>query len=231
VPLPWAPAPCRGCPAQYRFRYRNCQKSNWLEEGGIPLLAIVALSVLLLAVSIERLVHFRAARVVPAGLAEQVLPLWEKGEFDAIEQAAAASDSTLGRVIGFIVAHRRHDYTRVSGGAGDIASMELRHHQQKFYALSIVATVAPIVKLHSLVIAGVLAGSFGTASADTIDIGWMAASAPFFMRGARRAGIQRGGNAGFGNKAPGRIAHTIRPGLDPRQPWISKALETLRRGR
>jgi hypothetical protein len=192
VPLPWAPAPCRGCPAQYRFRYRNCQKSNWLEEGGIPLLAIVALSVLLLAVSIERLVHFRAARVVPAGLAEQVLPLWEKGEFDAIEQAAAASDSTLGRVIGFIVAHRRHDYTRVSGGAGDIASMELRHHQQKFYALSIVATVAPIVKLHSLVIAGVLAGSFGTASADTIDIGWMAASAPFFMRGARRAGIQRG---------------------------------------
>jgi biopolymer transport protein ExbB len=123
-----------------------------LEEGGISLLAIVALSVLFLAVSIERLVHFRAARVVPAGLAEQVLPLWEKGEFGAIEQAAAASDSALGRVIGFIVAHRRHDYARVSGGAGDIASMELRHHQQKFYALSIVATVAPIVGLLGTVI-------------------------------------------------------------------------------
>jgi biopolymer transport protein ExbB len=123
-----------------------------LQEGGIPLLAILGLSVLFLAVTIERLLHLRAVRVVPAGLAERVLPLWAKGEFAAIENAADASDSTLGRAIRFIVAHRRHDYAQVSGGAGDIASLELRHHQQKFYALSIVATVAPIVGLLGTVI-------------------------------------------------------------------------------
>ncbi|GGY47606.1 MotA/TolQ/ExbB proton channel family protein [Pseudoduganella albidiflava] len=123
-----------------------------LEEGGIPLLAIAGLSILFLAVAIERLVHFRASRVVPAGLADEVLPLWARHDFAAIEAVAARSDSTLGRVIGFLVAHRRHDPARLGSAAGDIASMELRQHQQKSYALSIVATVAPIVGLLGTVI-------------------------------------------------------------------------------
>jgi biopolymer transport protein ExbB len=116
-------------------------------EGGVPLLVILALSVLFLAVSIERLVHFRARAVVPDGLVERVEPLWEARDFAAIEQMLREQDSTLARVIRSLVAHRDHGFAFLGSEAGDIASMELRHHQHRAYALAIVATVAPIVGL------------------------------------------------------------------------------------
>lgn len=122
------------------------------KEGGLALVAILALSILFLAVAIERLAHFRAKRVVPEGLADAVMPMWAANDFTGIQRVLDRQDSTLARVIQFIVAHRHHDFARVSGGAADIASMELRHHQQKFYALSIVATVAPIVGLLGTVV-------------------------------------------------------------------------------
>jgi biopolymer transport protein ExbB len=116
-------------------------------EGGTALLVILALSVLFLAVTFERLAHLRARYVVPAGLADEVLPLCAAGNVAMVEHHLEGNDSTLARIIAFIVEHRQLDYARVSAGAADIASLELRRHQHKFYALSIVATVAPIVGL------------------------------------------------------------------------------------
>lgn len=118
-----------------------------VSEGGFALLAILALSVLMVAVVIERLLHLRARHIAPSGLADAILPMWRAGDFTSTELHLAGEDSTLALVIRYLAAHRHLDYARVSGGAGDIASLELRRHQQKFYALSIVATVAPIVGL------------------------------------------------------------------------------------
>lgn len=116
-------------------------------EGGMALLAIVGLSVLMLAVTLERLIHLRAHHIVPGGLADAVVTAWRSGDFSRTELELTGRDSTLARIIGYIAAHRHLDHARVSSGAGDMASLELRRHQQKFYALSIVATVAPIVGL------------------------------------------------------------------------------------
>ena len=116
-------------------------------EGGVPVLVIVALSILFLAVTIERLVHFRAKAIVPEGLIERVKPLWDSQHFGQLQALLAEEDSTLARVIAFMVDNRQQSYDIVSSGANDIASLELRHQQQKAYSLSIVATVAPIVGL------------------------------------------------------------------------------------
>jgi biopolymer transport protein ExbB len=116
-------------------------------EGGVALLVILGLSILFLAVAIERLLHLRARHIVPAGLADQMLPLCASGQFALAGAHVAGQDSTLARIIAFIAEHHQMDYARVSAGAADIASLELRRHQQKFYALAIVATVAPIVGL------------------------------------------------------------------------------------
>jgi biopolymer transport protein ExbB len=116
-------------------------------EGGIPLLAILAMSILFLAVTFERLAHFRTKAVVPDGLVERLKPLWDARDFAGIEQVLDEQDSTLARVIRYLVKHRDQAFPFLSSEAGDIASMELRHHQHKAYALSIVATVAPIVGL------------------------------------------------------------------------------------
>jgi biopolymer transport protein ExbB len=121
-------------------------------DGGGAIVLTLGLSILFLAVTIERLVHFRARNIVPDGLVERVKPLWSAQEFAKLQQLLAGQDSTLARVIGYIVAHRHHGYAVVSSGAADVASIELRHQQQKAYALAIVATVAPIVGLLGTVV-------------------------------------------------------------------------------
>jgi biopolymer transport protein ExbB len=123
-----------------------------LAEGGVSLVVILGLSVLAVAVSVERLVNFRRAMIVPADLAEQARALWAAGELSRLEQSMAQQRSTLARVVLFMVAHRDAQYEVISGAVGDIASLEMRRHQQKAYALAIVATVAPIVGLLGTVI-------------------------------------------------------------------------------
>ncbi len=116
-------------------------------EGGAAVLVTLGLSILFLAVTIERLLHLRARAVVPRELAERVRPLWAAHRFAELEKVLADDDSTLARVIACMAAQRHQPYAIVNSAAADIASMELRQHQQKAYALAIVATVAPIVGL------------------------------------------------------------------------------------
>jgi biopolymer transport protein ExbB len=116
-------------------------------EGGAAVLVTLGLSILFLAVTIERFLHLRTRAVVPGDLLARVQPLWAAGRFAELDMLLADDGSTLARVIAFMVAHRHQPYAVVSSAAGDIASMALRQHQQKAYALAIVATVAPIVGL------------------------------------------------------------------------------------
>lgn len=121
-------------------------------DGGGAMVLTLGLSILFLAVTIERLLNFRSRHVVPDGLIERVKPLWAAQEFVKLQHLLADQDSTLARVIAYLVTHRQHGYAVVSTSAGDLASLELRRHQQKAYALAIVATVAPIVGLLGTVI-------------------------------------------------------------------------------
>jgi biopolymer transport protein ExbB len=116
-------------------------------EGGAAVVVTIGLSILFLAVTFERLRHLRARNVLPPGLVARVQPLWAAHRFDELEKLLSEDRSTLARVIACMVAHRTQKYDVVSRLAGDLASMELRQHQQKAYALAIVATVAPIVGL------------------------------------------------------------------------------------
>lgn len=115
--------------------------------GGIAIPIIIALSVLALSVSIERLVRFRRQFIAPPNLAGRVRHLWRNGDYSDIHSILAKEDSTLARAIDFMVLHREQHFATVSSGVSDIASLELRYHQQKAYSLAIVATVAPIVGL------------------------------------------------------------------------------------
>ncbi len=123
-----------------------------LRDGGIGIVVIGALSLLMLTVALERFVHFRKGRVAPDGLVEAVQPLWEGGQFDQLLACLNANDSTLARMIAHLVRRRGEDARSLGEGAADIASLELRTHQQKAYPLAVVATVAPIVGLLGTVI-------------------------------------------------------------------------------
>lgn len=123
-----------------------------LSEGGVALVIILLMSVLLVAVSAERIMNFRAKYVIPLRLITQIKPLWQEGRFQDAQQLLESEKSTLGRILYFLVLQRHRQPDSLMTGASEIASLELRQHQQKAYALAIIATVAPIVGLLGTVI-------------------------------------------------------------------------------
>ncbi|HEX5684654.1 MAG TPA: MotA/TolQ/ExbB proton channel family protein [Ideonella sp.] len=129
---------------------------NFLEQlaaGGAGIWVIAALSVLAIAVALERFHRFRASAVVPATLVDEVVPLWQAGRFDELEQLLKQRDSVLSRALRFVLAHRaRWSVDELSTRAGEFASRQLRAQQQRAYPLAVVATVAPIVGLLGTVI-------------------------------------------------------------------------------
>lgn len=123
-----------------------------LSDGGMGIFVIFGLSILMGAVTIERFIHFRQKDIIPNGLIAKLTPLWRAKQFNQIKAQLADDHSTLAQVITYLVDHRRQEIGILSTGAGDVASLSLRHHQQKAYPLAVVATVAPIVGLLGTVI-------------------------------------------------------------------------------
>jgi biopolymer transport protein ExbB len=126
--------------------------ASQLLEGGTGIVVIGALSVLALAVSLERFANFRAPKVAPQALADEALDLWRAGDYTALAALAGASRSSLARVLEFMAGHPRLPVETLSARSAEIASTELRLQQQKAYALNVVATIAPIVGLLGTVI-------------------------------------------------------------------------------
>ena len=126
--------------------------ASQLLEGGTGIFVTGALSVLALAVALERLANCRAVKVAPQALADDALSLWQAGDYRALAARAGQDRSSLARVLEFLAAHPRLPIDTLSARAAEIASTELRLQQQKAYALNVVATIAPIVGLLGTVI-------------------------------------------------------------------------------
>ncbi len=129
---------------------------NFLQQlaaGGAGIWVIAALSVLAIAVALERFHRFRPSAVVPPTLVDEAVPLWQAGRFDELGQLLVKHDSVLSKALRFVVAHRaRWSADELSTRAGEVASRQLRAQQQRAYPLAVVATVAPIVGLLGTVI-------------------------------------------------------------------------------
>jgi biopolymer transport protein ExbB len=121
-------------------------------HGGVGIIAIGALSVLALAVTFERLANFRLAKVAPPDLALDAETLWRAGRFDQLRERVAGADSSLARILGWMVEQRHLPAEKLAARVAEMAGVELRLQQQKAYALNVVATVAPIVGLLGTVI-------------------------------------------------------------------------------
>lgn len=120
--------------------------------GGVAILVIGALSILALAVAIERFIHLRARTIAPDALVDQVVPLWRAGKFEQVKALANDDGGVLARIVGRMADYRHLDAAAMSARVGDLASVEMRLQQQKAYPLGVVATVAPIVGLLGTVI-------------------------------------------------------------------------------
>lgn len=121
-------------------------------HAGAAMYVILAISILALAVAAERARHLQRQALIPDGMATEVVELWRSRRFEQIERMAIESDSTLARIVACMVEKRRQPHAAVAGACGDIASRELRQHQQKAYPLAVIATTAPIIGLLGTVV-------------------------------------------------------------------------------
>jgi biopolymer transport protein ExbB len=144
----WTSAP----PYQPNAAMQELNVFDQIANAGVAIYVIGALSVLMVAVALERFFRFRAKRIAPAGLVALVVPLWRAGQFEQISTLLQNDKSVLARIIQFMVQHRRLDANALSVRAGDIATLALRQQQQKAYPLAVVATIAPIIGLLGTVI-------------------------------------------------------------------------------
>lgn len=123
-----------------------------LQDAGMAILPIVGLSILSLAVAIERIRRCRKEAIAPRGLLARIAPCFDKGDYRAAQRTLEEEDNVLGRVLLHVVTHRHRGEKAVADAAGDMASVALREHLQRIYPLAVTATVAPIIGLLGTVV-------------------------------------------------------------------------------
>ncbi len=96
-------------------------KIKW-QLGGATMWFIGFAGLLAVASAIDRGISLRRSRIVPKGLATEANNLWQQGQYEQVMQLAESSDSTLGRVVAFIVEHRNNPYDLINKAAEDIAA-------------------------------------------------------------------------------------------------------------
>jgi len=116
-------------------------------EGGVTMIFLGLLSVLLIAFAVERLIVLRRRRFVPPGLAKQVKPLFLQEQYDAVIDRCKTSDSTLGRVIRYLVEHRDAEPMLLAQSAGDLGARELADQEARNVPFAVIAALAPLLGL------------------------------------------------------------------------------------
>jgi len=123
-----------------------------LKEGGLAIFATLAMSVVALWITIERMRNLRLRAIAPEGLAREAGILWRDGKLEQLGALISEKPSTLSRMVRYMLDYRSLGHAMVTKGVEDIASIELREHLRRIYPLAIIATVAPIVGLLGTVV-------------------------------------------------------------------------------
>jgi len=123
---------------------------NWLEEmgkGGATMIALGLLSIVGLAIAVERAIRMREKYIAPLALIKKVEAM--EGDVDSqyLEKICAAHPSTLARMLKFVYRHREEPYEMVTMASSDMAGREIRGQMGSIQLLGAVAGLAPLLGL------------------------------------------------------------------------------------
>lgn len=142
------------------------------KAGGTTNLFIEFLSVVSLAVVIERFFRLRRGRLAPVGMSKEARRLLKEGKQDELRVLCEKNpNSTLSRIILFVLDHKDAPLADIREATGDIASREIEMHHLFSYPLAAIATLAPLLGLFGTVVGMIeafdlvaLAGNMGDPS-------------------------------------------------------------------
>ncbi len=118
-----------------------------LRKGGPVMVPIVALSVIGLAVFLERLWATRRRRVVDDGLVRALVALLEQGRWAEAEAQARRSDTVAGHVFAVGFQHRGAPRSLVKEVMEEEAALHLAGLERYTGVVATVATVSPLLGL------------------------------------------------------------------------------------
>jgi biopolymer transport protein ExbB len=118
-----------------------------LRDAGAVIPVLLVLSVVGVALILERFWAMRRSNFAPQRLFDQVNRLWDKGQFDKIQNLCRGKSNTLAAVVAFVVEHRDKPASTVSSAAADLAARDLKRHLLRAYPLAVIATVSPLLGL------------------------------------------------------------------------------------
>ena len=123
-----------------------------IAEAGWPIWPLLLISVIALAIIIERLLSLRGARICPNGIANEAVRLYRSNSLD-VDSLAKLRDACLaGQVLSTILENRRQPRAEIRYQA-ELAGSDVAHTMQRFLpALAMIATVAPLMGLFGTVI-------------------------------------------------------------------------------
>lgn len=169
-----------------------------IADAGWPIWPLLLLSVVAIAIIIERILSLRSARVVPAHLVKDVERMIKAESIDLDSIERLSNSSACGQVLATILRERRKPVDEVRLAAEETGSDVAFALQRFLPALATIGTVAPLM------------GLFGTV------VGMIEIFAAFEPGGADPGQLARGisvalYNAGFGIliAIPAIIAHRM----------------------
>ncbi len=123
---------------------------DWFDEakqGGVTMIALAALSIGLVAFSIERLLRLGRGRIVPANLVPQLLKNTEAGNWEQARKQGISSQSILGDIAVYLIDHRGQDPQLVQMSAGDIGARAIGVEERRTVPFAVIAALAPLLGL------------------------------------------------------------------------------------
>jgi biopolymer transport protein ExbB len=118
-----------------------------LREGGMVVVAQVALSIVGVTYVIGSFASIRRQKFLPDGLKQKAMELWRDGDQAGLENLPSQYPSTLARMIAFMAKHRNNPVQDISITAGDIASREISLGMSRAYPISVIGSLLPLLGL------------------------------------------------------------------------------------
>ena len=123
-----------------------------IAEAGWPIWPLLLISIVGLAIIFERLLSLRRMRVCPKGLSSEAIRLYRSNSLDPDSLVRLEDSSLCGRVLATILANRNKPLQEIRYQA-ELRGADTSYEMQRFLpALSMIATVAPLMGLFGTVI-------------------------------------------------------------------------------
>jgi biopolymer transport protein ExbB len=123
---------------------------DWAAEvlnGGMTSVALGALLLMAVALIVERAVHLRLPRFLPAPVLVALADAEKNGQWELASRACASHPSLLSRVFNHIETHRGASPGLVVDGALEMVDRRMRMESQANSLLAVAAALAPLLGL------------------------------------------------------------------------------------